>query len=124
MWPRCLTISGNVVHVDPNVAEQSQKAKVSEFAFDCAMDSTDPDAPDYVSQDRCYDLMAKRMVDHVLGGYFSCLFCYGQTGTGKTTTIMGKAPSMKFGDSCDVRLLKGQGGGWVLGASFLMHIGL
>ncbi|CAK9101901.1 Kinesin-like protein KIF13B (Kinesin-like protein GAKIN) [Durusdinium trenchii] len=54
------------------------------------MDSTDPDAPDYVSQDRCYDLMAKRMVDHVLGGYFSCLFCYGQTGTGKTTTIMGK----------------------------------
>ncbi|CAK9013368.1 unnamed protein product [Durusdinium trenchii] len=87
---QCLTISGNVVHVDPNVAEQSQKAKVSEFAFDCAMDSTDPDAPDYVSQDRCYDLMAKRMVDHVLGGYFSCLFCYGQTGTGKTTTIMGK----------------------------------
>ena len=35
--------------------------------------------------------MAKRMVDHVLSGYFSCLFCYGQTGTGKTTTIMGKA---------------------------------
>lgn len=31
------------------------------------------------------------MVDHVLSGYFSCLFCYGQTGTGKTTTIMGKA---------------------------------
>jgi len=76
--------------VDPSVAEQSAKAKVSEFAFDCAMDSTDPKAYNYVSQDKCYQLMAKRMVDHVLSGYFSCLFCYGQTGTGKTTTIMGK----------------------------------
>ena len=45
-------------------------------------------------QDKCYQLMAKRMVDHVLSGYFSCLFCYGQTGTGKTTTIMGKAGHM------------------------------
>lgn len=73
------------------MAEQSQKAKVLEFAFDCAMDSTDPNSANYVSQDKCYNLMARRMVDHVLGGYFSCLFCYGQTGTGKTTTIMGKA---------------------------------
>lgn len=87
---QCLTISDNVVQVDPSVAEQSAKAKVSEFAFDCAMDSTDPMAPSYLSQDKCYQLMAKRMVDHVLSGYFSCLFCYGQTGTGKTTTIMGK----------------------------------
>lgn len=87
---QCLRIFQNIVQVDPNVAEQSQKAKVTEFAFDCAMDSTDPSASNYVSQDKCYQLMAKRMVDHVLGGYFSCLFCYGQTGTGKTTTIMGK----------------------------------
>jgi len=87
---QCLTIYDNVVQVDPSVAEQSAKAKVSEFAFDCAMDSTDPKAYNYVSQDKCYQLMAKRMVDHVLSGYFSCLFCYGQTGTGKTTTIMGK----------------------------------
>ncbi|CAE7448035.1 unc-104 [Symbiodinium sp. CCMP2592] len=87
---QCLTIEDNTVHVDPMVAEQSQKAKVLEFAFDCAMDSTDPDSKSYVSQDKCYQMMAKRMVDHVLGGYFSCLFCYGQTGTGKTTTIMGK----------------------------------
>lgn len=41
-----------VPEVDPSVAEQSAKAKVSEFAFDCAMDSTDPMAPSYVSQDR------------------------------------------------------------------------
>ena len=49
---RCLTISNNVVQVDPSVAEQSAKAKVSEFAFDCAMDSTDPKSSSYVSQEQ------------------------------------------------------------------------
>lgn len=39
------------LQVDPSVAEQSAKAKVSEFAFDCAMDSTDPNSPNYVSQE-------------------------------------------------------------------------
>ena len=34
--------------------------KVLEFAFDCAMDSTDPDSRSYVSQDKCYQMMAKR----------------------------------------------------------------
>merc|ERR1719482_998069 len=46
--------------------------------------------PDFCSQKRCYELMVKRMVSHVFQGYSTCLFCYGQTGTGKTTTIMGK----------------------------------
>jgi len=30
------------------------------------------------------------MVEHIIQGYNTCLFCYGQTGTGKTTTIMGE----------------------------------
>ena len=62
-------------------------------------------------QDKCYQLMAKRMVDHVLSGYFSCLFCYGQTGTGKTTTIMGKAgglaTSRNLNSSCLNHEIKG-----------------
>mmetsp|Transcript_98640 Transcript_98640/g.307277 ORF Transcript_98640/g.307277 Transcript_98640/m.307277 type:complete len:965 (-) Transcript_98640:9-2903(-) len=62
-----------------------------EFSFDVAMDSTDPQGPGHVSQERCYELMGRRMLDHMLQGYNTCLFCYGQTGTGKTTTIMGKA---------------------------------
>eukprot|EP00931_Biecheleriopsis_adriatica_P073829 TRINITY_DN48042_c0_g1_i1.p1 TRINITY_DN48042_c0_g1~~TRINITY_DN48042_c0_g1_i1.p1 ORF type:complete len:1119 (+),score=211.71 TRINITY_DN48042_c0_g1_i1:151-3507(+) len=85
---QCLTIRDNVVSVDSSAVEQAQRAK--DFTFDCAMDSTDPKSKNYVSQDKCYQLMAKRMVDHVIQGYYTCLFCYGQTGTGKTTTIMGK----------------------------------
>eukprot|EP00404_Azadinium_spinosum_P009808 CAMPEP_0180554616 /NCGR_PEP_ID=MMETSP1036_2-20121128/75006_1 /TAXON_ID=632150 /ORGANISM="Azadinium spinosum, Strain 3D9" /LENGTH=328 /DNA_ID=CAMNT_0022570413 /DNA_START=103 /DNA_END=1085 /DNA_ORIENTATION=+ len=57
------------------------------------MDSTDPSSPCYVSQEQCYERMGRRMLEHMLQGYNTCLFCYGQTGTGKTTTIMGKAHS-------------------------------
>eukprot|EP00930_Biecheleria_cincta_P095582 TRINITY_DN87531_c0_g1_i1.p1 TRINITY_DN87531_c0_g1~~TRINITY_DN87531_c0_g1_i1.p1 ORF type:complete len:1020 (-),score=156.89 TRINITY_DN87531_c0_g1_i1:118-2943(-) len=55
------------------------------------MDSTDPSSPNHVSQEKCYELMASRMVGHALAGYHTCLFCYGQTASGKTTTIMGKS---------------------------------
>lgn len=55
------------------------------------MDSTDPLSSDYVSQEKCYEIMGQRMVEHMMQGFNTCLFCYGQTGTGKTTTIMGNA---------------------------------
>mmetsp|Transcript_33302 Transcript_33302/g.62198 ORF Transcript_33302/g.62198 Transcript_33302/m.62198 type:complete len:286 (-) Transcript_33302:2-859(-) len=83
---QCLTIKGNVVCATAEVSGREHK----EFAVDEAMDSMDPSSPSYVSQEKCYMLMAHRMVGHVLQGYNTCLFCYGQTGTGKTTTIMGK----------------------------------
>lgn len=69
-----------------------------EFAFDYVMDSTNARSVDFVSQERCYQLMAEKMVEHALQGYSTCLFCYGQTGTGKTTTILGKSkPSSEQG---------------------------
>ena len=61
-----------------------------EFAFDYVMDSSDATSGSFVSQERCYQLMAEKMVEHSLQGFSTCLFCYGQTGTGKTTTILGK----------------------------------
>ncbi|CAE7230022.1 unc-104 [Symbiodinium sp. CCMP2592] len=55
------------------------------------MDSTDPKAKVFVGQERCYQLMAGKMIEHAFNGYSACLFCYGQTGTGKTFTIMGNS---------------------------------
>lgn len=83
---QCLTIRGNVVSV---VADVVGGDKAKDFKFDQAMDSTDPSHPAFAGQAKCYDLMARSMVGHVFSGYSTCLFCYGQTGTGKTTTIMG-----------------------------------
>ncbi|CAE8621004.1 unnamed protein product [Polarella glacialis] len=90
---QCFTVSGNVVSVVP---EAFGDGKVfhqgrQDFTFDHAMDSTDPTLPHFVSQEKCYGLMAESMINHVMGGYSVSLFCYGQTGTGKTTTMFGKA---------------------------------
>jgi len=82
-----LTIRDKVVSVVAEVAGKEAK----DFAFDQAMDSTDPQSPQFVGQEKCYELMASRMVGHIFQGYNTCLFCYGQTGTGKTTTIMGSS---------------------------------
>ncbi|CAE7393705.1 unc-104 [Symbiodinium sp. CCMP2456] len=92
---KCLTIEGNQVSIVEDVIDTDRKAAVpndfdrkSTFAFDVAMDSTDESSPSF---EKCYEIMGRRMVEYMLQGFNSCLFCYGQTGTGKTTTIMGKA---------------------------------
>ncbi|CAK9087791.1 unnamed protein product [Durusdinium trenchii] len=88
----CLKVRDNVIMID-----DGGKAP-KEFAFDYVMDSTNARSVDFVSQERCYQLMAEKMVEHALQGYSTCLFCYGQTGTGKTTTILGKSkPSSEQG---------------------------
>jgi hypothetical protein len=70
--------------------EDSNKFE-GKYKFDLAMDSTNKSKQTFVSNDMCFELTGKRLVDHVMKGFNTCLFCYGQTGTGKTTTIMGDA---------------------------------
>jgi len=91
----CIEVEDNHVRIAPknstpfgiHMREVSFGEKI--FAFDHAMDSSDPKQPGYVSQQKCYSLMCESMVEHMLAGYASCLFAYGQTGSGKTTTVMG-----------------------------------
>ena len=81
---QCFSASRNVISV------RAQDKKKKDFAFDCVMDSTDSSKPNYVSQEKCYDMIGRRMVQHSIAGYHACLFCYGQTGSGKTFSFMGK----------------------------------
>eukprot|EP00927_Polykrikos_kofoidii_P054325 TRINITY_DN48753_c0_g1_i1.p1 TRINITY_DN48753_c0_g1~~TRINITY_DN48753_c0_g1_i1.p1 ORF type:complete len:1069 (-),score=186.44 TRINITY_DN48753_c0_g1_i1:149-3043(-) len=53
------------------------------------MESIDSDSPNATSQEMVYTSFGERMVDQAFDGFHSTLFAYGQTGTGKTTTIMG-----------------------------------
>jgi len=89
----CLRIEDNQVYVVEDAVDSERRLDMhkSLFAFDVAMDSTDRSSPNYVSQEKCYEIMGARMLQHTLQGFNTCLFCYGQTGTGKTTTIMGSA---------------------------------
>eukprot|EP00434_Breviolum_minutum_P001334 symbB.v1.2.001173.t1/scaffold60.1/size581591/13 len=110
--PHCLRIEGPEVHVVEDALDSERRMDVhrASFAFDVAMDSTDPNSPDYVSQEKCYEIMGGRMVEHLKQGFNTCLFCYGQTGTGKTTTIMGSVRKLRkrFG----LRIFCGGEGAW------------
>eukprot|EP00756_Hemistasia_phaeocysticola_P017979 Hpha_TRINITY_DN15565_c7_g1::TRINITY_DN15565_c7_g1_i1::g.108059::m.108059/K10392/KIF1; kinesin family member 1 len=62
------------------------------FSFDHCFDSTGDQgikgAPE-ASQSRVYDGIGKAVTEHALDGFNTCIFAYGQTGAGKTYTMMG-----------------------------------
>lgn len=59
------------------------------FQFDFSYWSVDQDDQNYASQDVVVQDLATPLVDNALKGYNSCIFAYGQTGTGKSFSIMG-----------------------------------
>lgn len=89
----CLQIAGNEISLlHENLSQEDQEQyhdQTAPFCFDVVMDSSDKESAAFCSNDKCYDLMGKPLVENVLKGFNACLFCYGQTGTGKTATIMG-----------------------------------
>lgn len=84
----CFKLEDNAVFIAPQPG-MDDKAKLGPWKYDFAMDSSNKASADFVDNDKCYQLMGRRMVDQALAGFNTCLFCYGQTGTGKTTTIYG-----------------------------------
>ena len=51
---------------------------------------TDKTDPDFVSQRQVYEDLGIEMLDHAVEGYNVCIFAYGQTGAGKSYTMMGR----------------------------------
>lgn len=49
-----------------------------------------PDDPSFASQNLVYNDIGKEMLQHAFEGYNVCIFAYGQTGAGKSYTMMGK----------------------------------
>lgn len=49
-----------------------------------------PDDPCFASQNLVYNDIGKEMLQHAFEGYNVCIFAYGQTGAGKSYTMMGK----------------------------------
>lgn len=80
-----VNINGNIVSLE----DSEQKGTSKQWAFDFAFDSTDKTKSDYASQEVVYDKFGRQLLENALQGFNSTIFAYGQTGTGKTTTIMG-----------------------------------
>jgi len=76
----------------PPSAQKGGRAKVLErktFIFDNSFWSIDPDSPNYADQADIYDALGHEFLDHNFQGYHTCIFAYGQTGAGKSYSMMG-----------------------------------
>ncbi|XP_030589095.1 kinesin-like protein KIF1B isoform X5 [Archocentrus centrarchus] len=70
---------------------KAPKEPAKTFSFDYSYWShTSPDDPSFASQNRVYNDIGKEMLAHAFEGYNVCIFAYGQTGAGKSYTMMGK----------------------------------
>ncbi|XP_038677297.1 kinesin-like protein KIF1B isoform X19 [Scyliorhinus canicula] len=73
--------------INPRNPKESPKS----FSFDYSYWShTSPEDPDFASQSQVYNDIGKEMLQHSFEGYNVCIFAYGQTGAGKSYTMMGK----------------------------------
>ncbi|CAH1774965.1 unnamed protein product [Owenia fusiformis] len=61
------------------------------FNFDYSYWShTTPNDPNFASQRKVYEDIGIEMLEHAFEGYNVCIFAYGQTGAGKSYTMMGR----------------------------------
>jgi kinesin family protein 1 len=73
----------------PNPADPHAKPDVKTFAYDYSYWSFDPSAPNYASQQVVYNDLGRELLDHAFAGYNTCIFAYGQTGAGKSYSMVG-----------------------------------
>ncbi|CAH0392196.1 unnamed protein product [Bemisia tabaci] len=68
----------------------NSKESVKSFNYDYSYWSHNPDDPNFSSQIMVYKDIGEEMLEHAFEGYNVCIFAYGQTGAGKSYTMMGR----------------------------------
>ncbi|XP_071607736.1 kinesin-like protein KIF1A isoform X20 [Heliangelus exortis] len=83
-----IQMSGSTTTIlNPKQPKETPKS----FSFDYSYWShTTPADINYASQKQVYQDIGEEMLQHAFEGYNVCIFAYGQTGAGKSYTMMGK----------------------------------
>ncbi|XP_078523219.1 kinesin-like protein KIF1A [Lissotriton helveticus] len=83
-----IQMSGSTtIIVNPKQPKENPKS----FSFDYSYWShTSPQDFNFASQRQVYQDIGEEMLQHAFEGYNVCIFAYGQTGAGKSYTMMGK----------------------------------
>ncbi|XP_065413235.1 kinesin-like protein KIF1A isoform X2 [Chrysemys picta bellii] len=83
-----IQMTGNTTTiVNPKQPKETPKS----FSFDYSYWShTTPEDINYASQKQVYQDIGEEMLQHAFEGYNVCIFAYGQTGAGKSYTMMGR----------------------------------
>ncbi|CAG8657308.1 67_t:CDS:10, partial [Funneliformis mosseae] len=75
---------------DPGNSKAAKRDEdVKAFTFDKSYWSFDKNDSNYATQAMLYNDLGEELLDHAFGGYNTCIFAYGQTGAGKSYSMMG-----------------------------------
>ncbi|RDA82633.1 hypothetical protein CP532_0931 [Ophiocordyceps camponoti-leonardi (nom. inval.)] len=75
--------------VQQNVNGKTTSTTERKFAFDRCFWSHDARDDHFSGQEDVYNSLGEEFLDHNFDGYHTCIFAYGQTGAGKSYTMMG-----------------------------------
>ncbi|XP_041780885.1 kinesin-like protein unc-104 isoform X5 [Anopheles merus] len=85
-----IEMAGNTTCItNPKVPPGSSES-VKRFNYDYSYWSHDPRDLEFSTQAMVYSDIGEEMLQHSFDGYNVCIFAYGQTGAGKSYTMMGK----------------------------------
>ncbi|KRT82690.1 Kinesin, partial [Oryctes borbonicus] len=85
-----IEMGGNTTAIANPKAPPGTKDAIKNFNFDYSYWSHNEDDPSFSSQLVVYKDIGEEMLQHSFDGYNVCIFAYGQTGAGKSYTMMGK----------------------------------
>ncbi|XP_044591193.1 kinesin-like protein unc-104 isoform X2 [Cotesia glomerata] len=85
-----IEMAGNTTSIINPKAPPNTKEAIKSFNYDYSYHSMDPKDDNYSSQIMVYKDIGEEMLLHAFEGYNVCIFAYGQTGAGKSYTMMGK----------------------------------
>ncbi|XP_048520059.1 kinesin-like protein unc-104 isoform X8 [Dendroctonus ponderosae] len=85
-----IKMGGNTTTILNPKADPNNKESIKSFNFDYSYWSHDESDAEFSSQLLVYKDIGEEMLQHSFDGYNVCIFAYGQTGAGKSYTMMGK----------------------------------
>lgn len=85
-----IEMGGKTTSITNPKAPAGSKDATKSFNFDYSYWSHDPNDDCFASQDDVFKDIGEGMLEHAFQGYNVCIFAYGQTGAGKSYTMMGK----------------------------------
>ncbi|XP_076053656.1 kinesin family member unc-104 isoform X4 [Oratosquilla oratoria] len=85
-----IDMKNNTTSISNPKAPPGNKEAIKSFNYDYSYWSHDVHDPQFATQEHVYKDIGEEMLLHAFEGYNVCIFAYGQTGAGKSYTMMGK----------------------------------
>ncbi|KAI9308650.1 hypothetical protein BJ944DRAFT_246384 [Cunninghamella echinulata] len=78
-----------IISKPPDQRTGKESEDVKAFTFDKSYWSADKNDANYADQQMVYSDLGEELLNHAFDGYNCCIFAYGQTGAGKSYSMMG-----------------------------------